>query len=97
MSEVNGLYPTPQRKALMRLIHEGKGRIRGEAGEVWDVIPWRKVTAKVREFIQHGWVRALSPDEPRGPGETKAPGVTYFRVTDIGLQALAGERGQNRG
>ena len=93
--EFNGLYATPTRKALLRAIHDGKGRIYCEAGIVIDKVTYTRVTAKVKEFIDHGWVRALAPDEPRGPGESKL--LTHYRLTDLGLQALAGQRGQNRG
>lgn len=97
MPEVNGLFPTKTRIALLKAIHEGNGRIYYEAGDVFDKASYTRVTAKVKEFIDHGWVRALTPNEPRGRGETSAPGVTFYRVTDIGLQALAGQRGQSNG
>ncbi|GAA0738470.1 hypothetical protein Drose_04520 [Dactylosporangium roseum] len=90
MPEVNGLYPTPTRKALLRLIAAGGGRIYGEAGQVFDKQTYRRVTAMVKEFIDHEWVRALTPDEPRGRGETTAKGVTYYRLKDFGRQAMGG-------
>lgn len=90
MPEINGLYPTPTRKALLRLIDAGGGRIYGEARQVWDKATYTKVTAKVKEFIAHDWVRALGPDEPRGPGET-ASKRTYYRLTDLGRTAMRSE------
>ena len=89
MSEINGLYPTPTRRALLRLIDAGGGRIYGEAKQVWDKQTYMRVTAKVREFIAHDWVRALAPDEPRGPGEN-ASKRTYYRLTEYGRAALGG-------
>lgn len=86
--EFNGLYATKTRLALLRAIREGNGRIYFEAGDVFDKATYTRVTARVKEFIQHGWVRALAPDEARGPGETSAPGVTYYRLTSLGAQAL---------
>lgn len=88
MPEVNGLYPTPARKALLRLIHSGRGRVYGEAGQVWVKETYRRVTAQMKEFIAADWVRALAPDEPRGPGETAARGVTFYRLKDYGRVAL---------
>lgn len=85
MPEVNGLFPTKTRVALLRLIHDGHGRIYAEAGQVWDKVSYTRVTAMVRAFIRHDWVRALAPDEPRGPGESKL--LVYYRLTDIGLVA----------
>lgn len=92
MSEINGLYPTKTRLALLRAIREGNGRIYFEAGDVFDKVTYTRVTAKVKEFIDHGWVRALTPDEPRGPGESKL--LTHYRLTDIGLLVLAEDKGK---
>jgi hypothetical protein len=90
MPEINGLYPTPTRKALLRLIAAGHGRIYGEAKQVWDKQTYTRVTAKVKEFIAHDWVRALTPDEARGPGET-ASLRTYYRLTEYGRTAMRSE------
>lgn len=87
MPEINGLYPTPTRKALLRLIHAGGGQVYGEAGQVWVKETYRRVTAEVKLFISVEWVRALAPDEARGPGETAAPGVTFYRLKEYGLIA----------
>ncbi len=92
MPEVNGLYPTKTRLALLRAIREGNGRIYFEAGDVFDKATYTRVTAKVKELIGHGWVRALAPDEPRGPGESKL--LTHYRLTDIGLLVLAEDKGK---
>lgn len=86
MPEVNGLFPTKTRLALLRAIHEGNGRIYFEAGDVFDKATYLRVTAKVKEFIDHGWVRALAPDEARGPGESKL--LTYYRLADAGRVVL---------
>lgn len=85
MPEVNGLFPTKTRQALLRLIHAGGGRIYAEAGQVRDKQTFRRVTATVKEFIAHDWVRALAPDEPRGPGESKL--LVHYRLKEYGLIA----------
>ncbi len=56
----------------------------GEAGQVRVKQTYRAVTGEMKKLIAADWVRALAPDEPRGPGETKAPGVTYFRLKPYG-------------
>jgi hypothetical protein len=88
MPEVNGLAVTATRKALLRLIHAAGGQIYGEAGQVFYKPTYRRVTAEVKKLIAHEWVRALAPDEPRGPGETRATRVTYYRVLEYGRVAL---------
>lgn len=88
MPEVNGLYPTPTRKALLRAIYEGYGRIYFEpaANEVWDKVTAYRVTEKIRQFLAADWIRALAPDEERGRGESKL--LTYYRLTRFGAVAL---------
>lgn len=86
-TEINGLAATPTRRALLRLIDAGGGRIYGEAGQVFEKQAYRRVTDQVRTFIAHGWVRALAPGEQRGPGEN-AKNRTYYRVTETGRVAM---------
>lgn len=82
------LYPTPTRKALLRAIAEGNGRIYHEAGEVWDAsIAWR-VTERVREVIKAGWVYALPVDAEKGPGELDFRG--YYRLHPEGQTIIGG-------
>ncbi len=88
MPDVNGLSATAARRALLRLIHAGNGRVYGEAGQVFVKQTYRRVTAEMRKLIAAEWVRALSPDEPRGPGETSAAGVTFYRLKEFGRVAL---------
>ena len=95
MPEINGLTPTRTRLALLRAIHNDPGRIYCEDRIVWDLASGLRVTERVREQVTHGWIRALKPGEPRGPGERKDR--TYYRVEPVGMQVLAAQRGQNRG
>lgn len=88
---VNGLAATPTRRALLRLIDAGGGRIYGEAKQVFDKETYRRVTDMVKTFIAHEWVRALTPDEQRGPGET-AKNRTYYRLTKYGETAMGGAK-----
>jgi len=94
MPEVNGLYPTRTRLALLRAVHDGAGRIYCEDRIVWDLASGLRVTERVREQVQHGWIRALKPDEPRSPGERKDR--TYYRLTELGRTVLADQRGKSR-
>lgn len=89
--EVGGLYPTRTRLALLRAIRDGNGRIYFEAGEVWDNTAGTKVTARAKELLRAGWIRALTPDEPRGPGEL--PARTYYRLNRPGYDILKEIRG----
>jgi hypothetical protein len=83
---VSDLHPTPVRKRLLRAIRDEPGRIYFEAGEVWDKVTAYRVTDKVRQFIAAGWVRALTPEEPRQKGES--PLLTYYRVLDAGQKHI---------
>jgi hypothetical protein len=87
---LGSLYPTKTRLALLRAVREGKGRIHFEAGDVWDNTAGIKVTARLKEMVHAGWVRALTPDEARGPGEIGPR--TYYRLTRLGIEALKGQR-----
>lgn len=85
---INGLAATPARKALLRAIDEGRGRISYDPNErtVYDHDTGIRVTSRCRELVSAGWIRALTPDEPRGPGELHFR--TYYRLTDYGRAAL---------
>jgi hypothetical protein len=89
IGEIGGLYPTRTRLSLLKAVREGQGRIYFEASEVWDNTAGTKVTARMRELIRAGWVRALKPDEPRGPGEIGPR--TYYRIERLGYEALKGQ------
>ena len=93
MPEFNGLAVTRTRLALLKAIHAGNGDVYCEARVAYSKSLGMRVTERVREQITHGWIRALAPDEPHGRGETSARSVTYYRLTDIGLQVLAAQRG----
>jgi hypothetical protein len=88
--EVGGLYPTPVRRRLLQAINDGKGRVYFEAGHAWDDTSGRKVTDQVRQMLAAEWIRALAPDEPRGPGEHKAR--TYYRLLPDGETVLKGQQ-----
>jgi hypothetical protein len=92
MNDINGLAPTRTRLALTRAIAAGGGDVYCEAGVVYSKSLGMRVTERVREQVTAGWIRALTPDEPRGPGETSARSVTYYRVLDPGQQALRSAR-----
>lgn len=85
---MSDLFPTKTRKALLRAVAEGNGRIYFEAGDVFDKDTYLRVTERMREMVSAGWVRALAPDEPRGRGETSAPGVTFYRLTAEGKKLI---------
>lgn len=85
--EVNGLFPTPVRRALLKAIAEGQGRIYYEAKAVYDNAVGNKVTARVYEMLRAEWIRALAPDEPRGPGEHQPR--TYYRLLPAGESILS--------
>lgn len=87
------LYPTKTRMALLRAIADSNGRVYYEAGAVWDKALGAKVTARVAEMVNAGWIRALAPDEPRAVGELHVPGRTYYRLTDDGKRILGGGDG----
>jgi hypothetical protein len=92
VTDINGLYPTKHRLALLRAIDYDRGRISYDPreGVVWDHTAGLRVTNRCQELIQHEWIRALTPDEPRGPGELSFR--TYYRLTDYGRTALRGDQ-----
>ena len=85
---VNGLAATPTRKALLRAVAYDAGRISYDPNEgvVWDHTAGVQVTARCKELVRAGWIRALTPEEPRGPGEHKFR--TYYRLNNFGRVAL---------
>ena len=88
---VNGLAATPARRKLLQAIADGNGRISYDANEktVYDHNTGIRVTNRCREMVAAEWIRALTPDEPRGPGEQWFR--VYYRLTDLGRTALRGE------
>lgn len=88
---VNGLYPTPTRLRLLKVIRDESGRIYFEANHVYDRTLGVKVTNRVLEMIGHQWITAekVTP-QTKQPGEY--PGVVYYRLTDFGRQVLNGEQ-----
>jgi hypothetical protein len=90
--EINGLFPTKTRLALLRAIQGSYGRVYAVDGEARDMVLGMAVTARVQEFLAHDWIRALKPDEKRGPGERDDR--TYYRLKPFGEAAL---RGAGRG
>lgn len=88
MPDVNGLFPTKTRTALLRAIYDGGGRIYYEpaAKEARDKLTYRRVTDLIRQFIAADWIRALAPGEPRGPGESDL--LVYYRLKPFGAVAL---------
>lgn len=88
---VNGLAATRTRRALVRATTE-PGRIYYEpaAKAAYDRALGIKVTERVRELINAGWIRAARADERRRQGESEHLG--YFRPTDdFGAAVLKGE------
>ncbi len=89
---VNGLAATPARRALLRAIDEGRGRISYDPREktVYDHDTGIRVTNRCKELVSAGWIRALDPDEPRGRGELHFR--VYYRLTDFGRIAMRGAK-----
>lgn len=90
---VNGLAATPTRRALVRAINEGKGRIYYEsaARAAFDRQSGMRVTEKLREMVGAGWIRARRADEPLLQGESEH--LIHYRLTeDFGRAVLKGER-----
>lgn len=89
---VNGLAATPARRKLLEAIAEGRGRISYDPNEktVYDHETGIRVTNRCREMVTAGWIRALTPDERRGPGEQWFR--VYYRLTDLGRTAMGDKR-----
>lgn len=77
------LYPTPTRKALLRAIEAGDGRIYREDGQVIDGLRAVKVTAAADRMLSAGWIRFKTADEPLLPGEWSRK-RKYYRLTPAG-------------
>jgi hypothetical protein len=75
------LYPTPHRKAFLRAVRL-PGRIYREAGQAWDRDEGTKVTARLDEAFQAGWVEPL-PDTERNP-RMHLSGRVYYRLSPAG-------------
>lgn len=88
--EINGLYPTPNRRAFLRKVEACDGDIYFEADHVWDRSAGRKVTAIAREAIDHDWIRVATPGE-RTTAEW-SPSRVHYRLTEFGRAAI--ERGR---
>lgn len=91
--EINGLGLTPARLALLRAVDGAGGRIYYEAPSkaVWDKATAYRVTERVREMVDHGWIRPTNWDTDEClPGELKR--LVYYRLTELGQTALS--RGQ---
>lgn len=90
---MNGLYPTPVRRALMAAIHAGGGRVYYEAAakQVRDSVTDFAVTARVYEMVRAGWIEAEKVDaQTKRTGELA--GRTYYRITAVGRSVLEGHR-----
>ena len=90
---VNGLAATPVRVKLLEAIRDTRGRISYDpiSRAAYDNETNRKVTAQLREFIDHDWIRPRRPDEPLTGGEWSEQ-RTYYRITESGEAAI--ERGK---
>jgi hypothetical protein len=82
------LYPTPTRKALLRAIAANDGKVYLEAGEVWDMNRGGKVTARMKEVVNAGWIRAAGPSERP---ENALSGRKYYVLTSDGARVLRGD------
>jgi hypothetical protein len=81
MPEINGLYPTKTRIALLRAVVNR--RVYDFEGEAYDEASGTKVSARLRELIGHEWVAA-----------TRFGSTTSYRLTNLGRRALnGGDRG----
>jgi hypothetical protein len=81
---VSGLFPTPHRKAFLKAAGQ-PGRIYREAGQAWDRESAMKVTERLREAFDAGWVEPI-PEAERTKGMW--PGRIYYRITDHGQRVL---------
>jgi hypothetical protein len=77
VAEVNGLYPTKTRLALLRSVDER--RVYEFEGDAYDEVSGSKVSARLRELIAHDWVSAA-----------RFGSTTSYRVTNFGRRAMNG-------
>lgn len=77
----------------MVAVRDVPGRIYYEpaAKEAFDFASGLKVTARLKDCVDHGWLRARHPEEPLLKGEWSHTRI-YYRVTELGDAAI--ERGQ---
>jgi hypothetical protein len=89
---VNGLPATPTRRRLLKAINDGRGRISYDPNEktVYDHDTGIRVTNRCKEMVAAGWIRAIAPEEPRGPGELHFR--VYYRLTKFGETAMRGDQ-----
>jgi len=92
MPEINGLFPTPHRRAFLRAVASSRSRIvrYHSTGEAYDQQENVRVTSRLQEAFSAGWVEPV-PDEDLWPGAEPRTRVTYFRLTEFGRAALNGE------
>lgn len=91
--EVNGLYPTPRRRALLALIDRRDGKVRHlhEQNIVRDLNTNTVVTDMVRQMLAVDWLRPIPPEQ-HNHREQEA-GATYYALTDTYGRAAI-ERGR---
>jgi hypothetical protein len=89
---INGLYPTPRRRALLALIDRRDGKVRHLRHEqvVRDGNTNTTVTDVVRQMLFVDWLKVV-PIEERNSHEREA-GATYYALTEFGRAAI--ERGK---
>jgi hypothetical protein len=89
--EINGLYPTHVRLRLFAAVRV-PGRIYREAnGVAYDAVTGLKVTARIKEQVDHGWIEAVPREGYRADW---APSRTYYRPADSDVGRAAIERGR---
>lgn len=88
--EINGLYPTRHRIALLKAVAEGKGRVYGEGNDIYDRVAGTRVYARALELIRHDWIEPVPREEQHRDEWSQSR--TYYRLTDFGRKAI--ERGK---
>lgn len=87
MTEIfNGLAATPHRRAFLRAVNQ-RGRIYMHRTDhiAWDNAEGTKVTARLTEAFQAGWVEPV-PEADLWP--TAKSFLVFYRLTDYGRAAL---------
>lgn len=87
--EINGLYPTRHRIALLKAVQQ-PGRVYGEANDTFDKVAGSRVHARVKELHSHGWIEPVPHEEQHRDEWSQTR--TYYRLTDLGRAAI--ERGR---
>lgn len=80
---------TRTRRAILRAIDEGHGRIYLEEHEAWDRSLGLRITHRLRQLVDAGWVRARTETDKPLPGE-HMPDRVYYRLTTTGIEKLKG-------